>query len=39
VPADTDTSEFDSTRRAKWTGKVEGGKIGRPSEAELREIL
>jgi hypothetical protein len=39
VPADVNVEEFDSTRRSKWTGKVEGGKIGRPSESELREIL
>jgi F-type H+-transporting ATPase subunit beta len=39
VPADVNVEDFDSTRRSKWTGKVEGGKIGRPSESELREIL
>jgi len=39
VPADVNVEEFDSTRRSKWTGKVEGGKIGRPSDADLRAIL
>ena len=39
IPSTVSLADYDSKLRSKWTGELEGGKIKKPSEDVLREIL
>jgi len=39
IPEGVSWQEIDAKKRAKWTGSVDGGKIKKPTEDELRKIF
>jgi len=39
IPEGVSWQEIDAKKRTKWTGSIDGGKIKKPSEDELRKIF